>query len=80
MGIAQQDVPPGGTYYTPLPLWAPGLVLHSNHNLTIPASVPPGKYRLIAGLYSRDAPHESLVPLHADSSRLELGMVEVLPR
>ena len=80
MWIAQQDVPPGGSYYTPLPLWAPGLVLHSTHNLTIPASLPPGKYRLLAGLYYRDATHESLVPQHADSSRVEIGMVEVLPR
>ncbi len=80
MGISQQDVPPGGTYYTPLPLWVPGLVLHSMHRLTIPASLAPGRYRLLAGLYYRDAPHESLVPLHADSSRLEIGMVEVLPR
>ena len=79
MGIAQQDVPPGGPYYMPLPLRAPGLVLHSTHNLTIPASVPPGKYRLLAGLYYRDAPHVSLVPLHADSSRVEIGMVEVFP-
>ena len=80
MGIAQHDVPPGGPYYTPLPLWAPGLVLHSTHRFTIPASLPPGKYHLLAGLYYRDPPHESLVPLHADSSRLEIGMLEVLPR
>ena len=78
--VAQQDVPPGGAYYTPVPLWAPGLVLHSIHDLTIPASLPPGQYRLLAGLYYRDYPHESLVPLHSDSSRLEIGMVEVLPR
>ncbi len=80
MRIAQKGVSIGGTYDTPLLLWAPGLVLHSTHNLTIPASVPPGKYRLLAGLYYRDAPHESLVPQHADSSRVEIGMVEVLPR
>ena len=78
--IAQHDLPPGGTYYTPLPLWAPGLVLESNHELIIPASTLPGRYRLLAGLYYRDPPHESLVPLNADSSRLEIGMVEVLPR
>ena len=78
--VAQQDVPPGGAYYTPLPLWAPALVLHSNHNLTIPATLPPGQYRLFAGLYYREYPHESLVPLHSDSSRVEIGMVEVLPR
>ena len=78
--IAQHDLPPGGTYYTPLPLWAPGLVLESNHELIIPASTLPGRYRLLAGLYYRDPPHESLVPLNADSSRLEIGIVEVLPR
>ena len=78
--VAQQDVPPGGKYYTPLPLWAPALVLHSNQNLTIPATLPPGQYRLLAGLYYREYPHESLVPLHSDSSRVEIGMVKVLPR
>ena len=78
-GISQHDLPPGGEYYTPLPLWRPGLVLHSTHNITIPASLPPGRYRLIAGLYLRDPPHESLVPMGADSSRLEIGTLEVLP-
>ena len=78
--VAQEDVPPGGVYYTPVPLWAPGLVLHSIHELAIPASLPPGQYRLLAGLYYREYPHESLVPLHSDSSRVEIGVVEVLPR
>ena len=77
--ISQHDLPPGGQYYTPYPLWTPGLLLHSKHNIPIPASLRPGRYRLVAGLYRLDASNESLVPMNADSSRLEIGMLEVLP-
>ena len=77
--ISQHDLPPSGQYYTPYPLWTPGLLLHSEHNIPIPASLRPGRYRLLAGLYRLDASNESLVPKNADSSRLEIGMLEVLP-
>ncbi len=80
MRIAHQDVPAGGTYDTPLLSWAAGPVLRSNRNLTILESLPPGKYRLWAGLYYCDDPHESLVTLNANGSPLEIGMVEVSPR
>ena len=76
--IAQDDGPPGGAY-TPYSRWSPGLILHSTHNITVPASLPPGNYRLIAGLYYPATPLEPLVPMNADSPRLEIGMLKVLP-
>ena len=76
--IAQDDGPPGGAY-TPYPRWSPGLILHSTQNITVPASLPPGNYRLIAGLYYPATPLEPLVPMNADSPRLEIGRLEVLP-
>ncbi len=78
VGIAQHDGPPGGAY-TPYGRWTPGLIIHSTHNITIPASLPPGNYRLIAGLYYPDISHEPLMPMNADSPRIDIGMVEVLP-
>ena len=53
MGLSQHDGPPGGPD-TPYQSWAPGLILRSTHNITTPDSLPPGKYRLIAGLYYPD--------------------------
>ena len=76
--IAQDDGPLGGAY-TPYSRWSPGLILHSTHYITVPASLPPGNYRLIAGLYYPATPLEPLVPMNADSPRLEIGMLKVLP-
>ena len=53
MGLSQHDGPPGGVH-TPFQSWAPGLILKSTHNINTPDSLPPGKYRLIAGLYYPD--------------------------
>lgn len=79
MGVSQHDGPPGGQY-TPYQLWEPGLVLNSTHYITVPETLTPGTYRLVAGLYVPDISHEPLVPLNGDSARLEIGMLEVLPK
>lgn len=79
MGVAQHDVPPGGQY-TPYQRWEPGLVLNSTHYITVPETLSPGKYRLVAGLYFPEISHEPLVPLNGDNARLEIGMLEVLPK
>ena len=78
MGLSQHDGPPGGPD-TPYQSWTPGLILSSTHNITTPDSLPPGRYRLIAGLYYPDQSHEPLVPLNGDNPRLEIGTLEVLP-
>lgn len=77
-GLSQDDGPPGGKN-TPFQSWMAGLILHSTHNIAIPASLPPGRYRLIAGLYYPDLSHEPIVPMNGDNPRLEIGSLEVLP-
>ena len=78
MGVSQHDGPPGGLHST-YQRWSPGLLLRSTHNITIPDSLPPGRYRLIAGLYYPDQSPEPLLPLNGDSPRLEIGTLDVLP-
>ena len=79
MGVSQHDGPPGGQY-TPYQRWEPGLVLNSTHHITVPETLSPGTYRLVAGLYLPDISHEPLVPLNGGNARLEIGMLEVLPK
>ena len=79
MGVSQDDGPPGGAY-TPYQRWAPGLVLTSTHYITVPETLSPGTYRLIAGLYFPDVSNEPLVPLNGDVARLEIGALQVIPR
>ena len=78
MGVSQHDGPPGGTQ-SPYQSWTPGLILNSTHNITVPDSMTPGTYRLIAGLYYPDQGAEPLVPLNGENSRLQIGTLEVLP-
>lgn len=48
--VAQSDHQPGGVYY-PTSLWQPGATVRDRHTLALPASIPPGPYRLLVGLY-----------------------------
>ncbi len=64
---AQSDRQPGGVYY-PSTLWQPGETLRDEHRLTLPADLPPGDYRLLAGMYA----------FAADGSLLPLGEPVVL--
>lgn len=77
-GLSQNDVPPGGRN-TPYQSWVAGLILHSTHNITMPDSLPAGRYRLIAGLYYPEKANDPLVPINGNSPRLEIGSLEVLP-
>jgi len=76
--IAQYDGSPGGAY-TRYPPWTPLAILQSTHYIPIPAALSPGRYRLLAGLYSPDRPLEPLMPEGADNPRIEIGVAEVLP-
>ena len=78
-GVSQHDGPPGGQY-TPYQRWKPGLILNSTHNITVPETLSPGTYRLIAGLYFPAISHEPLVPINGENARLEIGMLQVLPK
>ena len=79
MGVSQDDGPPGGQY-TPYQRWEPGLVLNSTHHITVPESLSPGNYSLVAGLYFPDISHEPIVPLNGGNARLEIGVLQVLPK
>ncbi|MDP3046956.1 MAG: hypothetical protein Q8O07_05700, partial [Chloroflexota bacterium] len=48
--VAQSDAQPENGSY-PTSLWQPGETVRDSHPLTIPAGVPPGEYRLVAGVY-----------------------------
>ena len=78
VGLSQHDIPPGGVN-SPYQSWMAGQILHSTHNIRIPESLPPGRYRLVAGLYHIEQPLEPLVPVNGSSPRLEIGFIEVLP-
>lgn len=47
--VAQSDATPGGGYATTQ--WAPGEAVVDVHRLTLPPTLAPGSYRLVAGLY-----------------------------
>ncbi len=79
MGVSQHDGPPGGQY-TPYPRWVPGLVLNSTYYISVPETLSPGTYRIVAGLYFPDISYEPLVPLNGGNARLEIGTLEVLPK
>ena len=66
MGIGQHDGPPGDSE-APYKIWTPGLILTSTHNITTPDTLPPGRYRLIAGLYYPNTSHEPIMPLNGDN-------------
>jgi hypothetical protein len=58
--VAQVDAQPqAGT--APTLTWLPGEILSDPYTLTLPPTLPPGTYRLIAGLY--DATTGARLPL-----------------
>jgi hypothetical protein len=56
--MAGSDQQPGGVFY-PTDLWRPGEVLRDEHAFTVPPETPPGRYRLLVGMYL----YPSLEPL-----------------
>jgi len=76
---AQRDsIPCAG--YAPTNQWQPGDVLHDHLGLALPADMPPGQYRLIAGLYKART-GERLQVRASDQAATEwlLGQVRVEP-
>jgi hypothetical protein len=70
--ITQSDRQPGGRYY-PTTLWRPGERLRDDHLLSLPADIPEGVYRLLAGMYSLPG-DGSLEPL---GEAVTLGQVAI---
>lgn len=56
-------------------LWPEGVTFADRHQLTVPADLAPGRYRLDVGLYPQDQP-ETLLPV-GGGDRLPLAMLTV---
>lgn len=72
--VAQRDSEPGGGLAKSTD-WPPGVAVLDNHALSLPYDLPPGGYRLIAGLYDiNDA--SARLPV-GDTDYLELARIRV---
>lgn len=72
---AQRDSEPGGGLALTT-TWTPGQPVADRHALFLPEDLPPGEYRLIAGLYALDPPNDRL-PVSSGGDALELGVITV---
>jgi hypothetical protein len=74
--IAQQfDAPPTGGWY-PTSYWHPGEIVFDGRELAFSPMLPPGTYRLIAGLYRADG---TRLPLSDGAEWIELATIELKP-
>lgn len=73
-GVAGLDEPVLGGLYQP-DLWPEGTTMPDRHRLTLPADLPPGRYRLDLGLYPSGQPEDRL-PV-AGGDRLPLATLTV---
>ncbi len=73
---AQSDSDPGAGF-TPTTRWQPGELIPDRHRLALPASLAPGTYRLMAGMYQFE-PFKNLLtdPPNSDG-RVVLGQVVI---
>lgn len=74
--VALWEAPPGAAYATSQ--WAPGTLIRTQASFRVPASVPDGRYRLIAGLFHTGDKARLRTATGADS--LTLGRVAVRGR
>ena len=72
--VAQHDAPPRGGY-APTSSWQAGAQVTSKHALTLPVDLPPGSYRLIAGLYDPATGHRLMTDIDVDF--VDLGTIVV---
>jgi hypothetical protein len=71
--VAQHDGPPAGGRL-PTSIWEQGEVVADKHAIRLPANLPPGEYRLIAGMYSlADMVRLPVSGVAARGDHLELG-------
>jgi len=79
---AQHDGDPGGGF-TPTTRWLPGELVPDTHRLALPASLPPGRYALWAGMYEYQTVR-NLEVVSAEgqvvAGRIFLGEIEVVAR
>jgi hypothetical protein len=72
--VAQSDAQPAGGAL-PTTSWLPGEVVLDEHRLTLPPGLPPGRYRLVAGMYLL-ATGERL-PVASGGDAVELALVDL---
>ena len=77
--VAQSDSPPISGY-SPMTQWEPGEIVVDQQHLQLDETVPPGRYRLLMGLYRPDA-MQNLAVLQATEvlpgDRVVLAEIEV---
>jgi hypothetical protein len=71
--VAQRDSEPGGGLVLTT-TWTPGHPVTDRHALFLPPDLPPGDYRLIAGLYALDPPNARL-PVSSGGDALDLAAI-----
>ena len=74
--VALWEAPPGASY--PTSQWTDGTLMRTQAGFRIPASVPDGRYRLIAGLFR--AGDKTLLRTAAGADQIPLGTVTVRGR
>jgi hypothetical protein len=74
--VALWEAPPGAGY--PTSRWAEGTLMRTQAGLRIPASVPDGRYRLIAGLFRSG--DKAVLRTATGADHLDLGEVTVRGR
>ena len=74
--VALWEAPPGAGY--PTSQWTPGTLMRTQAGFRIPASVPDGRYRLIAGLFRAD--DKTLLRTADGADQLTLGTLTVRGR
>ncbi len=72
--VAQSDRPPVAGF-RPTSDWQPGEVITDHHGVPLPPDLPPGEYRLIAGLYRADTGARLPTPL---GDFVDLGVIQVM--
>jgi hypothetical protein len=75
VGVAQVDSPVLGGFFQPA-FWPKDQVMPDRRVLTLPADLPPGRYRLDAGLYRPGGANEPL-PIQGNGDQVTLGFLTV---
>ncbi len=66
--------------FCPTSTWAAGQTIRDNYGLRLPEDLPPGDYRLIAGMYRLATMERLTVRTEAgESDHISLGVVKLLP-
>jgi hypothetical protein len=74
--VAGHDSQPANGSY-PTSIWSPGERIADSHTFPLPASLPPGQYRIAIGLYHQ--PNGARLPLRFSSGSTEPQGSFVLP-